>query len=283
MSTAQAIEVDVSMRDLIEAGCHFGHQTAKWNPKMKPYIHDSRNGVYIINLQKTAARFREALEAIRRISSTGQKVLFVGTKKQAQEVIKEEATRSGSFYVTERWIGGSLTNYHTIKRSISVMKNLQKMAEDKSYGIRKKKEILMLEKKRGKLEQNYSGVQNMTELPGALFVIDPNREYIAVNEAKALNIPIIAIVDTNCDPDGITYAIPGNDDSIRAIKLYTSKVADAILAGSQTREDNLKKLGNAGEAGAEAQAGKRPRSPRGDKVTEIKITKEKPTSDGEKA
>lgn len=272
-NAAQTTEsVDVSMRELIEAGCHFGHQTAKWNPKMKSYIHDARNGVYIINLQKTATRFRDALEAVRRISSSGQKVLFVGTKKQAREVIKEEALRAGQYYVTERWIGGSLTNFHTIKRSINVMKSLQKMKEDKAYGIRKKKEILMLEKKRERLETHYSGVANMADLPGALFVIDPNLEYIAVNEAKTLNIPIIAIVDTNCDPDGITYPVPGNDDSMRAIKLYASKIADAIMSGSKLRDDNLKKIGNTGEGSAEGSSAKKPRA-KGDKVTEIRVAK----------
>jgi small subunit ribosomal protein S2 len=251
LSAATNIGADVSVRDLIEAGAHFGHPTAKWNPKMKPYIHDARNGVYIINLQKTAACFRGALDAVKRIAASGQKVLFVGTKKQAQEIIKAEATRAGQFYVTERWVGGTLTNFHTIKRSINMMKNLQKMAEEKSYGTRKKKEILTLEKRRGKLEVNLTGIKDMTDLPGAIFVIDPHLEYIAVNEAKTLNIPIIAVVDTNCDPEGITYPIPGNDDSLRAIKLYVSKVADAILSGGVIREENLKKTGAANETSKE--------------------------------
>lgn len=236
-------KTSISVRELIEAGVHFGHQTAKWNPRMKPFIHDARNGVYIINLQKTAQKFREALDAIRRIATTGQKVMFVGTKRQAQEIVKEEAKRCGAYFVTERWIGGSLTNYHTIRRSINSMKNLQKMAEDKSYGIRTKKEILLLEKKRGKMEKNLMGIKDMAEIPGALFVIDPNLEYIAVNEARTMNIPIIAVVDTNCDPYGIDYPIPGNDDSIRAIRLYASKVADAILEGQRMREDHLKRSG----------------------------------------
>lgn len=246
--------LNVSVRELIEAGAHFGHQTAKWNPKMRNYIHNARNGVYIINLQKTAVYFREALDAARRIASTGQKFLFVGTKRQAQEVIKEEATRCGQYCVTERWIGGTLTNFHTIKRSINVMKSLQKMAAEKSYGIRKKKEILTLEKKREKLEQNYLGIKDMAELPGALFVIDPHREYISVNEARTLNIPIFAVIDTNCDPDGITYKIPGNDDSMRAIKLYASKMADAILEGQKNREDTLKKSGAQKDKSSESAA-----------------------------
>lgn len=249
MSAETAANVDVSVRELIEAGAHFGHPTAKWNPKMKPYIHAARNGVYVINLQKTASLFREALEAVRRIAASGQKILFIGTKKQAQEVVKEEALRAGQFYVTERWIGGTLTNFHTIKRSISVMKNLQKMAEEKAYGTRKKKEILLLEKRRADLETNLMGIKDMVDLPGAVFVIDPHREYIAVNEARTLNIPIIAIIDTNCDPDGITYPIPGNDDSIRAIKLYAARVADAVLAGQSVRQENLKKVGGASAQG----------------------------------
>ncbi len=246
-ASGAAKQVDVSVRELIEAGAHFGHPTAKWNPKMKPFIHNARNGVYIINLQKTAALFRDALEAVRRIAASGQKVLFIGTKKQAQDIIKEEALRAGQFYVTERWIGGTLTNFHTIKKSINVMKNLQKMAEEKNYGIRKKKEILLLEKRRADLEVNLMGIKDMNDLPGAVFVIDPHREYIAVNEARALNLPIIAIVDTNCDPDGITHPVPGNDDSIRAIKLYAARVADAILAGQSVRQENLKKTGSASE------------------------------------
>jgi small subunit ribosomal protein S2 len=274
MTSAAEDQSLVSVRELIEAGVHFGHQTAKWNPRMKPYIHDARNGVYIINLQKTVGRFRDALEALRRISSTGQKILFVGTKRQAQDVIKEEALRSGSFYVTERWIGGSLTNFHTVKRSINVMKTLQKMAEEKSYGIRKKKEILNLEKKRGKLEAVLMGIKDMNELPGALFIIDPKLEYIAVNEARSLNIPIIAVVDTNCDPTGIDYPIPGNDDSIRAIKLYASKAADSILEGQRTREDHLRR--SKPEAGA-IRAEKPAETVGG--VREVQIAK----TDGEKA
>jgi len=271
MSAQTAItddRVNVSVRELIEAGVHFGHQTAKWNPRMKPFIHDARNGVYIINLQKTAHRFRDALEAIRRIASTGQKFLFVGTKRQAQDVVREEAVRAGQYYVTERWIGGTLTNYHTVKRSINTMKSLQKMAEDKNYGNRKKKEILTLEKKRGKLEKILSGIKDMNDLPGAIFIIDPNREYIAANEARTLNIPIFAVVDTNCDPQGIDYPIPGNDDSIRSIRLFSGKVADAIMEGQRVREDHLKRAGN--NAGEKAEAG---RAPKGRKVeTEVIVS-----------
>lgn len=230
---------DVSIRELMEVGAHFGHHTAKWNPKMKRYIHTSRNGVYIINLQKTLGLFKEATELAKRVAASGQKVLFVGTKRQAQEAIKEEATRAGQLYVTERWIGGCLTNFHTIKRSVSMMKNLQKMGEENSYGDRKKKEILLLKKQLEKLETYYSGVADMHELPGAIFVIDPHREYIAINEARNLGIPVIATLDTNCDPDLVDYPIPGNDDSMRAIKLYASKIADAILEGAKSRQANL--------------------------------------------
>lgn len=258
---------EVSIRELIEAGCHFGHQTAKWNPKMKPYIHDARNGVYIINLQKTATKFRKALEAIRRVALSGQKILFVGTKRQAQDVIREEATRCQQYFVIERWIGGSLTNFHTIKRSINTMKNLQRMAEEKKYGNRKKKEILMLEKKRQRLEKNLSGIQNMGDIPGALFVIDPNREYIAVNEARSLGIPIFAVVDTNCNPDNIDYPIPGNDDSIRSIRLYASKMADAILDGLKGREEHLRTTNTNSEGvSSSTTGGRKGRGPKAEKM-----------------
>lgn len=273
----------VSVRELIEAGVHFGHQTAKWNPRMKPYIHDARNGVYIINLQRTVQKFRDALEALKRIASTGQKIMFVGTKRQAQDVVKEEALRCGGYYVTERWIGGTLTNFHTVRRSINVMKSLQKMAEEKNYGIRKKKEILMLEKKREKLETVLMGIKDMADVPGALFVIDPHLEYIAVNEAKALNIPIIAICDTNCDPTGIDYPIPGNDDSIRAIRLYASRVAEAILEGQKVREDHLKRVGNKNEGGddnrRDSRKPARASTTTGD-VTEVDLKKTPSTTEG---
>jgi len=229
----------ISIRELMEVGAHFGHHTAKWNPKMKSYIHTSRNGVYIINLQRTVGLFNTAVEAARRIAASGQKILFVGTKRQAQEAIREEAQRAGQFFVTERWIGGCLTNFPTIKKSIMMMKSYQKMAEEDSYGDRKKKEILLLKKQQAKLETYYSGIADMTEPPGALFIIDPHREYIAVNEARTLGIPIIATLDTNCDPELITYPIPGNDDSMRAIKLYASKIADAIIEGGKNRKANL--------------------------------------------
>ncbi len=250
-------DVQVSMKELIEAGCHFGHPKSKWNPKMKPYIHHDRNGVYVINLQETAFRFREALDAIKGIASTGQKVLFVGTKRQAQEVMVEQAKRVGQPYVAERWIGGCLTNFNTIKRSVTTMKQLGKMAEEKNYGRRKKKEILNLQRQQEKLERYYFGIKDMVDLPGAIFVVDPKREYISISEAQTLGIPIFAIVDTNCDPDGIDYVIPGNDDSIRAISLYATKVADAILEGQKTRESHLQRLGQKSDAQSdEAKASK---------------------------
>lgn len=238
-STAQT---GVNIRELMEVGAHFGHQTAKWNPKMKKYIHTSRNGVYIINLQQTVGYLNTAIEYAKRISSTGQKILFVGTKRQAKDTIAEEANRAGQPYVNERWIGGCLTNFHTIKRSISMMKQLRKMEDEGKYGIRKKKEILLLRKKLEKLETYYTGIKDMTELPGALFVIDPHREYIAVNEARVLGIPIIGTLDTNCDPEKVDFPIPGNDDSMRAIKLYTSKIADAVMEGSKNRRANLESI-----------------------------------------
>lgn len=245
MSTAESpAQSKVSIRELMEVGAHFGHHTAKWNPKMKRYIHTARNGVYIINLQKTVGLFEQALEAAKRVAASGQKILFLGTKRQAQESIREEAERCGQFYVTERWIGGCLTNFPTIRKSVSLMKSLQKMAEEGNYGTRKKKEILLLEKQRQKLETYYTGIKDMHEVPGAVFIIDPHREHIAVNEAKIMNLPIIATLDTNCDPEFVDYPIPGNDDSMRAIKLYASKIADAILEGKKMREANLQSMGS---------------------------------------
>jgi len=268
-AAANQSDLNVNLRELMEVGAHFGHPTAKWNPKMKRYIHTARNGVYIINLNQTVGLFKNALDVVKRITSSGQKVLFVGTKRQAQEVIKAEADRSKMPYVTERWIGGCLTNFHTIKRSVSMMKTLQRMNEEQNYGTRKKKEILILEKQRGKLEKYYFGIKDMHDLPGALFIVDPHEEHIAVNEARTLGIPIIATLDTNCDPDRVDYPIPGNDDSIRAIRLYATKIADAILMGTKMRSDNLQKSGQAtGEISFEEKAKKEAQI--GD-VREVKI------------
>lgn len=221
----------VTMKDLLEAGVHFGHQVKRWNPKMKKYIFGQRNGIYIIDLQKTVKMFEEAYNFIRDISSKGEKVLFVGTKKQAQDVIIEEARRSQSFYVNQRWLGGMLTNFTTVKQGIEKLKKIEKMKEDGTYELLTKKEVAKYETERMRLEKNLSGVKEMGSLPGAVFIVDPKKESIGVAEARKLSVPIIGLVDTNCDPDDIDYVIPGNDDAIRSIKLVTSKMADAILEG----------------------------------------------------
>ena len=221
----------VTMKDLLEAGVHFGHQVKRWNPKMKKYIFGQRNGIYIIDLQKTVKMFEEAYNFIRDISSKGETVLFVGTKKQAQDVIIEEARRSQSFYVNQRWLGGMLTNFTTVKQGIEKLKKIEKMKEDGTYELLTKKEVAKYETERMRLEKNLSGVKEMGSLPGAVFIVDPKKESIGVAEARKLSVPIIGLVDTNCDPDDIDYVIPGNDDAIRSIKLVTSKMADAILEG----------------------------------------------------
>ena len=221
----------VTMKDLLEAGVHFGHQVKRWNPKMKKYIFGQRNGIYIIDLQKTVKMFEEAYNFIRDISSKGEKVLFVGTKKQAQDVIIEEARRSQSYYVNQRWLGGMLTNFTTVKQGIEKLKKIEKMKEDGTYELLTKKEVAKYETERMRLEKNLSGVKEMGSLPGAVFIVDPKKESIGVAEARKLSVPVIGLVDTNCDPDDIDYVIPGNDDAIRSIKLVTSKMADAILEG----------------------------------------------------
>ncbi len=221
------------MKELLEAGVHFGHQVKRWNPKMKKYIFGERNGIYIIDLQKTVKGLENAYNYIRDVASSGQEVLFVGTKKQAQDTISEQAERAGSYFINQRWLGGMLTNYSTIKKSIDKLKKIEAMKEDGTYELLPKKEVAQLEKERQKLERNLGGIKDMKDIPGALFVIDPRREIISIKEANKLLIPIVAIVDTNCDPDNIDYPIPGNDDAIRAIKLLTSKMADAILEGKE--------------------------------------------------
>jgi len=221
----------VTMKDLLEAGVHFGHQVKRWNPKMKKYIFGQRNGIYIIDLQKTVKMFEDAYNFIKDISSKGETVLFVGTKKQAQDVIIEEARKAQSFYVNQRWLGGMLTNFTTVKQGIDKLKKIEKMKEDGTYDLLTKKEVAKYEAERMRLEKNLSGVKEMSKLPGAVFIIDPKKESIGVAEAKKLSIPIIGLVDTNCDPDDIDYVIPGNDDAIRSIKLITSKMAEAILEG----------------------------------------------------
>jgi small subunit ribosomal protein S2 len=221
------------MKQLLEAGVHFGHQTRRWNPKMRPYIFTERNGIYIIDLQKTVRLLDEAYEFLRDVAFQGGRVLFVGTKKQAQESVAEEARRCGQFYVNQRWLGGTLTNFATIRRRIERLMQLEEMAESGYLARLPKKEVSRLERERARLDKYLGGIKGMKELPSALFVVDPRKEAIAVKEARRLRIPIVAIVDTNCDPDEVDYVIPGNDDAIRAVKLITAKMADAILEGLQ--------------------------------------------------
>ncbi len=227
----------ISMKEFLEAGVHFGHQTRRWNPKMKEYIYGERNGIYIIDLQKTLKLFKEAAKFISDLSAEGRTLLFVGTKRQAQEAIAEEAARCGMYYVNHRWLGGLLTNYATIQKSIQRLKDLEEMSRDGRYELLPKKEVLRLERERQHLEYNLAGIKEMAGLPDALFVIDSNNEHIAVKEAHKLGIPVVAIVDTNCDPDLVDYVIPGNDDALRSIRLFTSRIADAVLEGRQAAED----------------------------------------------
>ena len=221
----------ISMKQLLEAGVHFGHQTKRWNPKMKPFIFGARNGIYIIDLQKTVSLARNAFRFVSEAVARGGSVLFVGTKKQAQDAIREEAQRAGMFYVTNRWLGGTLTNFKTVKQGIERLKTIEKMAADGTYDRLPKKEIAQLEREREKLEKNLGGVKDLSRLPSALFIVDTKKEHIAVHEANRLGIPVVAVVDTNCDPEGIDYVIPGNDDAIRSIRLFTGKVAEACIEG----------------------------------------------------
>ena len=223
----------ISMKQLLEAGVHFGHQTRRWNPKMAQYIFTERNGMYIIDLQKTVRKIDEAYLFVRDLALEGKTMLFVGTKKQAQESIESEAKRCGMYYVNNRWLGGMLTNFRTIRTRIDRLNAIDKMEENGSFDVLPKKEVIGLKAEREKLEKNLGGIREMKKLPGALFVVDPRKEHIAVTEARMLNIPIVGIVDTNCDPDEIDYVIPGNDDAIRAVKLIAGKMADAILEGRQ--------------------------------------------------
>ncbi len=223
----------ISMKQLLEAGVHFGHQTRRWNPKMAQYIFTERNGIYIIDLQKTVRKIDEAYLFVRDLALEGKTMLFVGTKKQAQESIESEAKRCGMYYVNNRWLGGMLTNFRTIRTRIDRLNAIDKMEENGSFDVLPKKEVIGLKAEREKLEKNLGGIREMKKLPGALFVVDPRKEHIAVTEARILNIPIVGIVDTNCDPDEIDYVIPGNDDAIRAVKLIAGKMADAILEGRQ--------------------------------------------------
>ena len=221
----------ISMKELLEAGVHFGHQTKRWNPKMKEYIFGERNGIYIIDLQKTLKLFKDAARYVGEMAAQGKNVLFVGTKRQAQEAVAEEALRCQMYYVNQRWLGGLLTNMTTVQKSIKRLKELEAMATDGGYAARPKKEVIRLERERKQLDSNLSGIKDMPGLPDLLFVIDSNKEAIAVKEAKRLGIPVVAIVDTNCDPDEVDWVIPGNDDALRAIRLFTSKIADSVVEG----------------------------------------------------
>jgi small subunit ribosomal protein S2 len=229
----------ISMKLLLEAGVHFGHQTNKWNPKMKPYIFGARNGIYIIDLQQTVGMFQAAYDFVVNVVAEGRDVLFIGTKKQSQEAVKEEAERCGMPFVNQRWLGGMLTNFNTISKRIERLNALQKMFADDSIKAFPKKEIMKLQKEMNKLDKVLGGIKLIKRVPGGLFVVDPKRESIAVKEARKLRIPIVAIVDTNCDPDDIDYVIPGNDDAIRAIKLFASKIADAVVDGKKRFEENI--------------------------------------------
>ena len=223
----------ISMKQLLEAGVHFGHQTRRWNPKMAPYIFTERNGIYIIDLQKTVKKVEECYNFVREVAGEGKTILFVGTKKQAQDAVKDEAIRCDMFFVNERWLGGMLTNFQTIQRRINRLKELENMETRGMFEVLPKKEVIALRHEMDRLQKFLGGIKNMNKLPGALFIIDPRKERIAVAEARKLGIPIVAIVDTNCDPDEIDYIIPGNDDAIRAVKLLTGKMADAVLEGRQ--------------------------------------------------
>ncbi|MCB1042218.1 MAG: 30S ribosomal protein S2 [Acidobacteria bacterium] len=227
---------NITMKELLEAGVHFGHQTRRWNPKMKKYIFGSRNGIYIIDLQKTLKKFKEASQYLMEVAQKGGKVLFVGTKRQAQEAIEEEARRCGMYFVSSRWLGGTLTNFRTVRKSVDTLRRYEAMQTDGTYDSLTKKEIIEVEKKRDKLAKVLDGIKDMGKLPQALFVVDTRRERIAVAEAKKLGIPVVAIVDSNSDPENIDHVIPGNDDAIRAVKLFTSRIADAILEGVSIRE-----------------------------------------------
>ncbi|MBE0596519.1 MAG: 30S ribosomal protein S2 [Desulfuromonadales bacterium] len=246
----------ITMKQLLEAGVHFGHQTKRWNPKMKPYIFGARNGIYIIDLQKTVRYFKTGYQFLKETVEKGERVLFVGTKKQAQDAIREEAERAGQFFVNNRWLGGMLTNFSTIKGSIDRLKKLEVMSQDGTYQLVTKKEALELDRERIKLEKSLGGIKGMHRPPGAIFIIDPKKEQIAVKEARKLGIPVVAVVDTNCDPEEIDYIIPGNDDAIRAIRLFAARMADACLEGGQAREVSLRTdaEGDEPEAAAEGAA-----------------------------
>ena len=242
------------LKDLLEAGVHFGHQTKRWNPKMKTYIFCERNGIYIIDLAKTARLFGEAEEFATNLASEGRTILFVGTKRQAQDAIAEEAERCGMYFVNQRWLGGLLTNFSTIQRSLARLRDLEAMETDGRYETLSKKEIAQIEKEKRKLQKNLEGIRNMSRLPDALFVVDTRKEKIAVDEARKLKIPVIGVVDTNCDPDEVDFVIPGNDDALRAIRLFASRIADAVTAGRGIRESAHADDGSADGGSADERA-----------------------------
>ncbi len=229
----------ISMKQLLEAGVHFGHQTRRWNPKMDRYIFTERNGIYIIDLQKTVKKVEEAYNFVRQVAEEGKSILFVGTKKQAQDSVKEEAERSGQYFTNQRWLGGTLTNFQTIQKRIQRLRKLEEMEENGTFDVLPKKEVIQLNKEKDRLVKFLGGIKGMKGLPGALFIVDPRKERIAIAEAKKLGIPIVAIVDTNCDPDEIDYVIPGNDDAIRAVRLLTAKIADAVIEGTKGSIDEV--------------------------------------------
>jgi small subunit ribosomal protein S2 len=252
----------ITMKELLEAGVHFGHQTKRWNPKMKEFIFGERNGIYIIDLQKTLKMFKEASKFVQDLASEGKTVMFVGTKRQAQDAIAEEAQRCSQFYINQRWLGGLLTNWVTVQKSVKRLKELDDMATDGRYELLPKKEVIKLERERKHLQANLAGIKELNRLPDALFVIDSNKEQIAVREARKLGIPVVAVVDTNCDPSEVDYVIPGNDDALRAIRLFASKVADSVIEGSQFATDKqvaeMQAAADAAEAAASAPAAGEP-------------------------
>ena len=253
----------VSMKELLEAGVHFGHQTRRWNPKMKKYIFTERNGIYILDLQKTLKQIEEAYKIVRTAVENGQPILFVGTKKQAKDVVRREAERAEQFHVTERWLGGMLTNYQTIRQSIRRLESLDKMSQDGTYERLTKKEVIRLERERGKLQKSLGGIRDMGRLPGLVFIVDIKKERIAAAEARRLEVPIVAIVDTNCNPEDVDHAIPANDDAIRSVTLITKLMADAVLEGRSAREDKEEQTENAPAGPAEI--------PAGPEITEIPV------------
>ncbi|UTY26576.1 30S ribosomal protein S2 [Treponema denticola] len=256
----------VTMKNLLESGVHFGHQVKRWDPRMKKYIFSERNGIHIIDLQKTIVAIREAYEAVRKTTSEGKSVLFVGTKKQAQQTIQKEAERCGMFYINNRWLGGMLTNFSTIKKSLARLKKIEKMEVDGTFDNLTKKEIASLQKEKSKLEKNLGGIKEMKDLPGILFIIDTGKEEIAIREARSLGIPIIAVVDTNCNPEGIDYPIPGNDDAIRAISLFTGVIANAVIEADN--EHGLKIIENLQEDEESGDSGVDPYQDREEEITD---------------